>query len=232
MEQIKLLQVFIAIAAFVSLTPELVHCSVDDRQGDGLVTVPDNLTADAIVVKLSNNFITSVEDYAFENMTSMILLSMVNNLISTFSDTALYGCTSLVMLDLTKNRLTKVPHLQAVGTGLFQLTLTNNYISVLAISDFIGMTGLNYVDVRFNPILLVEDVRPVLPSLQRLIFSHFDCCGNLWMKEPGAEAQYIVQYIKACTAPEELVDKDWHYSLNFTDIENGKHSVALNCDML
>ncbi len=145
----------------------------------GLTEVPTDIPAEALVVRLHINSITSVPAGVFSHLSQCIWLGMEINEISFIDSQAFTGLVSLKILYLMSNEISvlspevftalsnldelnlngnrvKLPGLFVTLHNLRELDLERNQISVLQPGVFTGLNNLTELDLSNNQISVIQ----------------------------------------------------------------------------
>nr|QFE31828.1 toll-like receptor 23-3 [Sillago sinica] len=149
-----------------SLAGEVLDCS-----GRGLVTVPDDIPADACSVNLMCNLLGQINKKDFGKMSQLKILCLTDNHIAHVDDGSFVHMVSLTNLYMGQNNLTNLTANLLQGlSNLRLLDLRKNKIQFIHGSTFKFSSVLQTVLLDDNHLRQVADIIPVLqlPLLHRI----------------------------------------------------------------
>ncbi len=123
----------------------------------GLTEVPQDIPAEAVVVYLAGNEVTSIPDGVFSHLTQCNTLNLGYNKISALENLDFSGMGSLQSLWLGFNQISEIQ--SGVFVGLKKLTslwLENNQISSSDAHAFSGLESLVVLVLKSNKLSVVE----------------------------------------------------------------------------
>ena len=168
----------------VSECPRPCACAGDsvDCKSKGLDSIPRYLPLNSVVLGLSNNDISVIENNAFNNLPNLTVLSLDNNDISKIEENAFNNLPKLTVLFLDNNHISKIQE-NAFNNlpKLAVLSLNNNDISKIEENDFNNLPSLTGLSLMSNSISFVSGKAFVnLQQLKKLLFN-MDCgdCENI-----------------------------------------------------
>lgn len=145
-----------------SLTPE----DIVDLGQQGIKSTDElpeqSHAADALVLKLNGNHLTTVKKDSFAKMKSLKFLDISDNELTDIGEIG--RLQSLVLLDLSKNRISRVDKLEKMR-NLKRLLLARNSIQSVLLNS--PVASLVLLDLRRNP-LTTLDFGDMFPSVEEL----------------------------------------------------------------
>ncbi|CAH0764155.1 unnamed protein product [Diatraea saccharalis] len=123
---------------------------------------------------LSNQQLTSIEDYAFVGLDVITDLKLNKNKLQTLSINSFKKLTSLIMLDLSDNIIFDLSFDSTDLINLRVLSLTNNFITNIQHEYFKGLSSLHFLHLSNNNVTNLNSIS--FNSLRELI--QFDISGN------------------------------------------------------
>ncbi|XP_063967524.1 relaxin receptor 1-like [Lytechinus pictus] len=112
----------------------------------------ENLT-ELIILDLSYNTISRIEDLTFNSLNKLAKLHLAYNSISSLSNSTFTGLNSLATLDLSHNVIRSLPSGAFAGlTSLEDINLEYNAISRIEAFTFADLNKLTYLDLQNNEI--------------------------------------------------------------------------------
>ncbi|CAB1315667.1 unnamed protein product [Coregonus sp. 'balchen'] len=183
----------------------------------GLLSVPENIPADTLMIDLQNNDITEVTEDDFKGINKIYALFLVNNKISKIHPKAFRNMDRLQLLYLSYNQLTRIPanlprnilELQMsanplanngielgafddLPSSLTDLHLDYNKITKVEIEDFFRYKKLQRLGLGFNQIKFVENGS--LASIPNVREIHLDN-NKLKKVPPGLNSLRYLQVV-------------------------------------
>ncbi|XP_014000254.2 leucine-rich repeat and fibronectin type-III domain-containing protein 5 [Salmo salar] len=117
----------------------------------GLLFVPPNIDRHTVEMRLGDNFVTSIKQRDFANMTKLQDLTLSRNTIGSISPHAFKDLENLRALHLDSNRLTRLTNDTFSGMSkLHHLILNNNQLIHIHIGAFNDLTALEELDLSYN----------------------------------------------------------------------------------
>lgn len=133
----------------------------------GLITVPTgNIPSGVPFVSLSENKITEVGPYAFNQSTITEILLNKNNI--TYVDSYAFFGTIVTIVDLSYNALSAIPDFSLVGSTLESLYLRANLITSVIPSPIPGLVMLKNLDMAENNLGVFPNLTIAKDTLQTL----------------------------------------------------------------
>uniref|UniRef100_A0A3B4AXP2 LRRNT domain-containing protein n=1 Tax=Periophthalmus magnuspinnatus TaxID=409849 RepID=A0A3B4AXP2_9GOBI len=126
-------------------SPGVVQCS--DK---GLISVPEKIPPDTVMLDLQNNDITQIKEDDFKGLTGLYGLFLNNNALSKIHPRAFRDLYRLKLLYLSYNYLTEVP--SNLPPNLSELRFHENKISRIKRDAFKGLRKLNVLELGANPL--------------------------------------------------------------------------------
>ncbi|XP_051511536.1 leucine-rich repeat and fibronectin type-III domain-containing protein 5 [Myxocyprinus asiaticus] len=134
----------------------------------GLLFVPPNIDRHTVELRLGDNFITSVKQKDFSNMTKLVDLTLSRNTIGSIVPHAFNDLENLRALHLDSNRLTHITNDTFSGMSkLHHLILNNNQLMYIHIGAFNDLLALEELDLSYNNLESAPWV-----AIQRMISLH------------------------------------------------------------
>lgn len=130
-----------------------------------------------VILNLSSNGITQLDDDVFKSLSNLATLDLSNNQISELSKNVFESLVNLVTLNLSDNKLTFLYEgMFKHQTQLDTLTLDYNQIKNLTSEVFEGLRSLKKLNLDFNSIQiqLTDDVFNNIPKLSEISFGGFN----------------------------------------------------------
>ncbi|CAB1339982.1 unnamed protein product [Coregonus sp. 'balchen'] len=117
----------------------------------GLLFIPPNIDRHTVEMRLGDNFVTSIKQRDFANMTKLQDLTLSRNTIGSISPHAFKDLENLRALHLDSNRLTRLTNDTFSGMSKLQhLILNNNQLIHIHIGAFNDLTALEELDLSYN----------------------------------------------------------------------------------
>ncbi|KAM9421403.1 leucine-rich repeat and fibronectin type-III domain-containing protein 5-like isoform 2-T6 [Salvelinus alpinus] len=117
----------------------------------GLLFVPPNIDRHTVEMRLGDNFVTSIKQRDFANMTKLQDLTLSRNTIGSISPHAFKDLENLRALHLDSNRLTRLTNDTFSGMSkLHHLILNNNQLIHIHTGAFNDLTALEELDLSYN----------------------------------------------------------------------------------
>ena len=114
-----------------------------DCKSKGLDSIPRYLPLNSVVLDLSNNDISKIEENAFNNLPKLAVLSLNNNDISKIEENAFNNLPKLAVLSLNNNDISKIEENDFNNLpSLAGLSLMNNSISFVSGKAFANLQQL------------------------------------------------------------------------------------------
>ncbi|KAM4725653.1 uncharacterized protein FYW61_013720 [Anableps anableps] len=140
-----------------------------------LVTIPDDIPKDSVVVKLNSNHLKRINKDDFCDMSKLRILDLGDNQISDVDDGSFKDLVILKTLKITLNTLTTLTNNIFQGlSNLTMLDLSNNNIQFIHKSAFKDLTSLQTLDLGRNKLQQVIDIQQIfqLPQIQAVNLTH------------------------------------------------------------
>ncbi|KAM9759870.1 asporin isoform 1-T6 [Menidia menidia] len=126
-------------------SPRVLQCS-----DQGLISVPEKIPEDTVMVDLQNNDITDIKEDDFKGLKKLYGLFLISNRVSSVHPEAFRGLEALRLLYLSYNHLTEVP--ARLPPNVVELRLHQNSISRLKRGAFRGLRRLHVLELGANPL--------------------------------------------------------------------------------
>ncbi len=149
------------IVAFLLCLPHPLECCEGykfDGNSKYYTEVPSDIPANSTCVDLSNNYITELPAGVFSHLDECLVLDLSYNQISLIENRAFTGLRNLQELELQGNAVTNL------SSGVFspltyctELYLYSNQISVIENGSFIGLSHLQTLWLSDNEISVIKD---------------------------------------------------------------------------
>ncbi|CAC5358748.1 unnamed protein product [Mytilus coruscus] len=212
------LLIIVLSADIVVACPNNCTCPSDrdnvnvDCDSKGLTVVPENFPSNAVIINMNSNYITTIEEGAFQNLSALYGISMDHGSITTIETRAFVNLPYLVHLTLTSNQISTLqqgafhdlPYLKYLRIQdnnllnieskvfvnlirLEELFLYNNQITTIQQGAFQNLPTLKLLDMSGNKVVFVRnDTFDQFPSLQILSLRLVCDCKNFpfwsWLK--------------------------------------------------
>ncbi|XP_046882327.1 asporin [Hypomesus transpacificus] len=116
----------------------------------GLISVPDKIPVNTLMIDLQNNDITEIKEDDFKGMDKLYALYLVNNKISKVHPKAFRSMEKLQLLYLSYNLLTQIP--PNLPQNILELRIHDNKINRVQKEAFKGMRSLHVLEMSANPL--------------------------------------------------------------------------------
>ncbi|XP_031681675.1 asporin [Oncorhynchus kisutch] len=116
----------------------------------GLLSVPENIPTDTLMIDLQNNDITEVKEDDFKGINKIYALFLVNNKISKIHPKAFRNMDRLQLLYLSYNQLTQIP--ANLPRNILELRIHDNKISNIQKESFKGLKSVHVLEMSANPL--------------------------------------------------------------------------------
>ncbi|KAM8868406.1 asporin [Synchiropus picturatus] len=126
-------------------SPRLVQCS-----DQGLISVPDKIPEDTVILDLQNNDITEIKENDFKGLHKLYGLFLINNKISKIHPKAFKNMDHLRLLYLSYNLLTGIP--TNLPPNVVELRFHENKIDRIQKDAFKGLRKLHVLELGANPL--------------------------------------------------------------------------------
>ncbi|KAF7645540.1 hypothetical protein LDENG_00202650 [Lucifuga dentata] len=126
-------------------SPRVLQCS-----DQGLLSVPEKIPEDILLIDLQNNDITEIKQDDFKGLNKLYALFLINNKISKIHPKAFRNMDRLRLLHLSYNLLTEIP--VNLPHNVFELRLHENRISRIQKDAFKGLRNLHVLELGANPL--------------------------------------------------------------------------------
>lgn len=126
-------------------SPGVVQCS-----DQGLISVPQKIPEDTVMIDLQNNDITEIKEDDFKGLNRLYGLFLINNKISKIHPKAFRNMDHLRLLYLSYNQLTEIP--ANLPPNIFELRFHENNINRIQKDAFKGLTKLHVLELGANPL--------------------------------------------------------------------------------
>uniref|UniRef100_A0A3Q3KSG8 LRRNT domain-containing protein n=2 Tax=Monopterus albus TaxID=43700 RepID=A0A3Q3KSG8_MONAL len=126
-------------------SPKVVQCS-----DLGLISVPEKIPEDTIMIDLQNNDITDIKEDDFKGLHKLYGLFLINNKISKIHPRAFRNMNNLKLLYLSYNLLTEIP--ANLPPNVIELRFHENMISKIQKDAFKGLRKLHVLELGANPL--------------------------------------------------------------------------------
>ncbi|MEQ2291446.1 hypothetical protein AMECASPLE_013491 [Ameca splendens] len=123
--------------------PGVVQCS--DR---GLISVPEKIPEDTVMIDLQNNDITEIKEDDFKGLNRLYGLFLINNKISKIHPKAFRNMDHLRLLYLSYNQLTEIP--ANLPPNVIELRFHENNINRIQKEAFKGLRKLHVLGKTSN----------------------------------------------------------------------------------
>uniref|UniRef100_A0A3Q2DVC2 TIR domain-containing protein n=1 Tax=Cyprinodon variegatus TaxID=28743 RepID=A0A3Q2DVC2_CYPVA len=140
-----------------------------------LVTIPDEIPKDAVLVKLNSNQLKRINKGDFLDMSKLKILDVGENNISDVDEGSFKDLVILATLRIASNTLTNLPKNIFQGlSNLISLDLSHNRIQFIHELAFQDLTSLKTLDLDYNKLQQIVHFQPIfqLPHIQRVNLSH------------------------------------------------------------
>ncbi|XP_070707649.1 asporin [Pempheris klunzingeri] len=126
-------------------SPRVVQCS-----DQGLISVPEKIPEDTVILDLQNNDITEIKEDDFKGLHKLHGLFLINNKISKIHPKAFRNMDHLRLLYLSYNLLTQIP--ANLPPNVIELRFHENKISKIQEEAFKGLRKLHVLELGANPL--------------------------------------------------------------------------------
>ncbi|XP_068170913.1 asporin [Antennarius striatus] len=126
-------------------SPRVVQCS-----DQGLISVPEKIPEDILMLDLQNNDITEIKENDFKDLNKLYGLFLINNKISKIHPKAFRNMDKLRILYLSYNLLTEIP--ENLPPNVLELRFHENKISRIQKDAFKGLNRLHVLELGANPL--------------------------------------------------------------------------------
>uniref|UniRef100_A0A669DEX3 Asporin n=1 Tax=Oreochromis niloticus TaxID=8128 RepID=A0A669DEX3_ORENI len=120
-------------------SPRVVQCS-----DQGLISVPDKIPEDTVMIDLQNNDITEIQQDDFKGLNKLYGLFLINNKISRIHPKAFKNMDNLRLLYLSYNMLNEIP--ANLPPNVIELRFHENQIDRIQKDAFKGLRKLHVLD--------------------------------------------------------------------------------------
>lgn len=128
-----------------SCSHRVVQCSDMD-----LISVPEKIPADTLMMDLQNNDITEIKEDDFKGLDKLYALFLINNKITKIHPKAFRSMERLQLLYLSYNLLTQIP--ANLPKNILELRIHDNKINRVQKEAFKGMRSLHVLEMSANPL--------------------------------------------------------------------------------
>ncbi|XP_024125712.1 asporin [Oryzias melastigma] len=125
--------------------PQVVQCS-----DQGLISVPEKIPEDTVMIDLQNNDITEIKEDDFKGLHKLYGLFLINNRISKVHPNAFKNMDNLRLLYLSYNLLTEIP--ANLPPNVIELRFHENNINRIQKNAFDGLRKLHVLELGANPL--------------------------------------------------------------------------------
>lgn len=126
-------------------SPRVIQCS-----DQGLISVPEKIPEDTVMIDLQNNDITEIKENDFKGLDKLYGLFLINNKISQIHPKAFRNMVHLRLLYLSYNHLTQIP--SNLPPNVIELRFHENRISRIQKDAFKGLRKLHVLELGANPL--------------------------------------------------------------------------------
>ncbi|KAM7421998.1 hypothetical protein PAMA_010195 [Pampus argenteus] len=126
-------------------SPKVVQCS-----DQGLISVPEKIPEDTVIIDLQNNDITEIKEDDFKGLHKLHGLFLINNKISKIHPKAFRNMDHLRLLYLSYNLLTEIP--ANLPPNLIEIRFHENKINRIQKDAFKGLKKLHVLELGANPL--------------------------------------------------------------------------------
>uniref|UniRef100_A0A672YHA2 Asporin (LRR class 1) n=1 Tax=Sphaeramia orbicularis TaxID=375764 RepID=A0A672YHA2_9TELE len=126
-------------------SPRVIQCS-----DQGLISVPEKIPEDIVMIDLQNNDITEIKEDDFKGLNKLYGLFLINNKISKIHPKAFRNMAHLRLLYLSYNHLTEIP--ANLPPNVIELRFHENKISQIQKDAFKGLRNLHVLELGANPL--------------------------------------------------------------------------------
>ncbi|XP_056130318.1 asporin [Lampris incognitus] len=125
--------------------PRVVQCS-----DQGLISVPEKIPEDTLMIDLQNNDITEIKEDNFKGLNKLYALFLINNKVSHIHPKAFKNLQHLKLLYLSYNLLTSIP--TNLPPNILELRFHENRINSIQKEAFKGLRHLHVLELSANPL--------------------------------------------------------------------------------
>uniref|UniRef100_A0A3Q2PRZ8 Asporin n=1 Tax=Fundulus heteroclitus TaxID=8078 RepID=A0A3Q2PRZ8_FUNHE len=126
-------------------SPGVLQCS-----DQGLISVPEKIAEDTLMIDLQNNDITEIKEDDFKGLNRLYGLFLINNKISKIHPQAFRNMERLKLLYLSYNLLTDIP--ANLPPNVIELRFHENNINRIQKEAFKGLRKLHVLELGANPL--------------------------------------------------------------------------------
>ncbi|XP_028301989.1 asporin [Gouania willdenowi] len=126
-------------------SPRVVQCS-----DQGLISIPEKIPEDTVIIDLQNNDITDIKEGDFKGLSKLYGLFLINNKISKIHPKAFRNMDNLRLLYLSYNLLTEIP--ANLPPNVIELRFHENQINRIQKNAFKGLQKLHVLELGANPL--------------------------------------------------------------------------------
>ncbi|XP_022056357.1 asporin [Acanthochromis polyacanthus] len=126
-------------------SPRVVQCS-----DQGLISIPEKIPEDTVMMDLQNNDITEIKEDDFKGLNTLYGLFLINNKISKIHPKAFRNMDHLKLLYLSYNLLTEIP--ANLPPNVIELRFHENKINRIQKDAFKGLRKLHVLELGANPL--------------------------------------------------------------------------------
>ncbi|XP_069006425.1 asporin [Embiotoca jacksoni] len=126
-------------------TPRVLQCS-----DQGLISIPEKIPEDSVMIDLQNNDITEIKEDDFKGLSKLYGLFLINNKISKIHPKAFRNMDHLRLLYLSYNQLTEIP--ANLPPNVIELRFHENMINRVQKDAFKGLRKLHVLELGANPL--------------------------------------------------------------------------------
>ncbi|XP_026162388.1 asporin [Mastacembelus armatus] len=126
-------------------SPRVVQCS-----DQGLISIPEKIPEDTVMIDLQNNDITEIKEDDFKGLQKLYGLFLINNKISKIHPRAFRNMDHLRLLYLSYNLLTEIP--ANLPRNVIELRFHENKINRIQKDAFKGLRKLHVLELGANPL--------------------------------------------------------------------------------
>ncbi|XP_060926360.1 asporin [Limanda limanda] len=132
--------------------PASCHCSprVMQCSDQGLISIPEKIPEDTVMIDLQNNDITEIKEDDFKGLNKLYGLFLINNKISKIHPKAFRNMDHLRLLYLSYNLLTEIP--ANLPPNVIELRFHENKINRVQKDAFKGLRKLHVLELGANPL--------------------------------------------------------------------------------
>ncbi|XP_035007383.1 asporin [Hippoglossus stenolepis] len=132
--------------------PATCHCSprVMQCSDQGLISIPEKIPEDTVMIDLQNNDITEIKEDDFKGLHKLYGLFLINNKISKIHPKAFRNMDHLRLLYLSYNQLKEIP--ANLPPNVIELRFHENKITRVQKDAFKGLRKLHVLELGANPL--------------------------------------------------------------------------------